>query len=186
MGGVMSSFSSFWQKTHLLQVLSFLHFQYEFINSNFTFTRRSKKLQHRLSLFKIVMNLYADDSGVFLSVQFLRLARCSWDSWAYFHLPRTKTALGPPCSSLIIHIQARASWQVCWSHSMFCYWDNTFSLCGQKNAEAITLLEAGLVRPDWGRGSESELYSALPTRLSLDNSAAKQSLSGIYQYKTAF
>ena len=54
------------------------------------------------------------------------------DSWAYFHLPNTKTALGPPCSSLIIHIQARASWQVCWSHSMFCDLDNTFSLCGQK------------------------------------------------------
>lgn len=55
-----------------------------------------------------------------------------WDSWAYFHLPNTKTAVGPPCSSLIIHIQARASWQVCWSHSMFCDLDNTFSLCGQK------------------------------------------------------
>ena len=54
------------------------------------------------------------------------------DSWAYFHLPNTRTALGPPCSSLIIHIQARASWQVCWSHSMFCDLDNTFSLCGQK------------------------------------------------------
>lgn len=54
------------------------------------------------------------------------------DSWAYFHLPNTKTALGPPCFSLIIHIQARASWQVCWSHSMFCDLDNTFSLCGQK------------------------------------------------------
>lgn len=31
------------------------------------------------------------------------------DSQAYFHLPNTKTALRPPCSSLIIHIQARAS-----------------------------------------------------------------------------
>lgn len=84
-------------------------------------------------------------------------ATCSWDSWAYFHLPCTKTALRPPCSSLIIHIQARASWQVCWSHSMFCDSDNTFSLCGQKNAEAITLLEGRLVRPGWGWVSELEL-----------------------------
>lgn len=82
---------------------------------------------------------------------------CSWDSWAYFHLPHTETALGPPCSSLIIHIQARASWQVCWSHSMFCDSDNTFSMCGQKNAQAITLLQPSLVRPDWGRGSKFEL-----------------------------
>lgn len=65
-----------------------------------------------------------------------------------------KTAVRPPCSSLIIHIQARASWQVCWSHSMFCDLDNTFSLCGQKNAEAIKLLQAGLVRLNWGRSCE--------------------------------
>lgn len=69
------------------------------------------------------------------------------DSWAYFHLPNTKPALGPPCSSLIIHIQARASWQVCWSHSMFCDSDNTFSLRGQKRWGHHT---------SWGQCCETE------------------------------
>ncbi len=65
----------------------------------------------------------------------------------------------PPCSSLIIHIQAKASWQVRWSHSMFCDIDNTFFLprspfslsislsnfslsFSKKKTETITLLQA--------------------------------------------
>lgn len=67
----------------------------------------------------------------------------------------------PPCSSLIIHIQAKASWQVRWSHSMFCDIDNTFFfprsplalsfslsptslslLRKKKKSETITLLQA--------------------------------------------
>lgn len=128
---------------------------------------------------RAILNFFADDQLVSLvivwkiplqiSVFFPCLFSSGWLSspvppradrqlsgtvWAYFHLPNTKTAVGPPCSSLIIHIQARASWQVCWSHSMFCDSDNTFSLCGQKNAEAITLLRAGLVRLNWGRSCE--------------------------------
>lgn len=144
----MSSFSPFWHlevfPVWAAQLLLHWH-----VSQNRCC--RAFPLQTFLSTYMQMIQEYLGFSAVWA------LATCSWDSWAYFHLPRTKTVPRPPCSSLIIHIQARASWQVCWSHSMFCDSDNTFSLCGQKNAEAITLLEGGLVRPGWGWVSESEL-----------------------------